>query len=198
VVVLARDAADLGDLPSRRGWRKLEPTRGVAEWDRRLFRRPARHYAQKVSLVSRRLMSRAVSTSGVLFEFGQFRQCLSRLIEKSSPEPTNMSNSVATWSDPLACNGNGWPPAWNSQHSRFASGRACSWPQPMYSGAWLLDPHGARLANDFTGFYAAWQFVLNGHAAELWDPAAHKAAAKRDHWLQFLPAAIRSPIRRTT
>jgi spermidine synthase len=32
VVVLARDAADLGDLPSLRGWRKLDATPGVAEW----------------------------------------------------------------------------------------------------------------------------------------------------------------------
>jgi hypothetical protein len=32
VVVLARDTADLGDLPSWRGWRKLDPTPGVAEW----------------------------------------------------------------------------------------------------------------------------------------------------------------------
>jgi spermidine synthase len=32
VVVLARNAADLGELPSWRGWRKLEPTPGVAEW----------------------------------------------------------------------------------------------------------------------------------------------------------------------
>jgi predicted O-methyltransferase YrrM len=32
VVVLARSAADLGDLPSWRGWRKLDPTPGVAEW----------------------------------------------------------------------------------------------------------------------------------------------------------------------
>jgi predicted O-methyltransferase YrrM len=32
VVVLARNVADLGDLPSWRGWRKLDPTPGVAEW----------------------------------------------------------------------------------------------------------------------------------------------------------------------
>jgi spermidine synthase len=32
VVVLARNAADLGDLPSWRGWRKLDPTPGVAAW----------------------------------------------------------------------------------------------------------------------------------------------------------------------
>jgi len=32
VVVLARNTADLGDLPSWRGWRKLDPTPGVAEW----------------------------------------------------------------------------------------------------------------------------------------------------------------------
>jgi spermidine synthase len=32
VVVLARHAADLGDLPSARGWRKLDPTPGVAAW----------------------------------------------------------------------------------------------------------------------------------------------------------------------
>jgi hypothetical protein len=32
VVVLARNAADLGDLPSWRGWRKLDPSPGVAEW----------------------------------------------------------------------------------------------------------------------------------------------------------------------
>ena len=32
VVVLARGIADLGDLPSWRGWRKLDPTPGVAEW----------------------------------------------------------------------------------------------------------------------------------------------------------------------
>jgi spermidine synthase len=32
VVVLARNAADLAELPSWRGWRKLEPTPGVAEW----------------------------------------------------------------------------------------------------------------------------------------------------------------------
>ena len=32
VVVLARGIADLGDLPSRHGWRKLDPTPGVEEW----------------------------------------------------------------------------------------------------------------------------------------------------------------------
>jgi hypothetical protein len=32
VVVLARNAADLGDLPSWRSWRELDPTPGVAEW----------------------------------------------------------------------------------------------------------------------------------------------------------------------
>jgi len=32
VVALARNAADLGDLPSWHGWRKLDPTPGVAEW----------------------------------------------------------------------------------------------------------------------------------------------------------------------
>ena len=32
VVALARNAADLGDLPSRRGWRKLDPIPGVAAW----------------------------------------------------------------------------------------------------------------------------------------------------------------------
>jgi predicted O-methyltransferase YrrM len=32
VVVLARHSADLDALPSWRGWRKLEPTPGVAEW----------------------------------------------------------------------------------------------------------------------------------------------------------------------
>jgi spermidine synthase len=32
VVVLARSTADLGDLPSRRGWRELDPKPGVAEW----------------------------------------------------------------------------------------------------------------------------------------------------------------------
>jgi hypothetical protein len=32
VVVLARNAADLGDLPAWRGWRKRDPTPGVAEW----------------------------------------------------------------------------------------------------------------------------------------------------------------------
>ena len=32
VVVLARGIADLGDLPSRHGWRELDPTPGVEEW----------------------------------------------------------------------------------------------------------------------------------------------------------------------
>jgi spermidine synthase len=32
VVVLARNVIDFGDLPLRQGWRKLEPTPGVAEW----------------------------------------------------------------------------------------------------------------------------------------------------------------------
>lgn len=32
VVVLARNTADLGDLPSRRGWRKLDPIPSVAAW----------------------------------------------------------------------------------------------------------------------------------------------------------------------
>jgi spermidine synthase len=32
VVVLARDTADFGELPSWRGWRKLDPTPGVAAW----------------------------------------------------------------------------------------------------------------------------------------------------------------------
>jgi spermidine synthase len=32
VVALARSAADLGDLPSRRGWRKLDPAPGIAVW----------------------------------------------------------------------------------------------------------------------------------------------------------------------
>jgi hypothetical protein len=31
-VALAHNAADLGDLPSRRGWRKLDPVPGVAAW----------------------------------------------------------------------------------------------------------------------------------------------------------------------
>jgi hypothetical protein len=44
-------------------------------------------------------------------------------------------------------------------------------------GHWLFDPNGARLANDFTGFWPAWRFVLEGNAPLLWDPAAHKAAA---------------------
>jgi len=60
VVVLARDAADLGDLPSRRGWRKLEPTRGVAEWTDD-YSTSCAPLCAKSSLVSRRLMSRAVS-----------------------------------------------------------------------------------------------------------------------------------------
>jgi hypothetical protein len=32
VVVLARDAADLGDLPSWHGWHELDTRSGVAEW----------------------------------------------------------------------------------------------------------------------------------------------------------------------
>jgi spermidine synthase len=32
VVALARNAADLGDLPSRRGWHRLDPTPGVTAW----------------------------------------------------------------------------------------------------------------------------------------------------------------------
>jgi len=32
VVALARNAADLGDLPSRRGWRKLDPVPSIAAW----------------------------------------------------------------------------------------------------------------------------------------------------------------------
>ncbi len=32
VVALARNTADLGDLPSRRGWRKLDPILGIAAW----------------------------------------------------------------------------------------------------------------------------------------------------------------------
>jgi predicted O-methyltransferase YrrM len=32
VVALARNADDLGDLPSRGGWRKLDPTPGIAAW----------------------------------------------------------------------------------------------------------------------------------------------------------------------
>jgi hypothetical protein len=32
VVVLVPSIADLGDLPSRRGWRKLDPTPGVTAW----------------------------------------------------------------------------------------------------------------------------------------------------------------------
>ncbi len=32
VVALARDAGDLGELPSRRAWRKLDPIPGVVAW----------------------------------------------------------------------------------------------------------------------------------------------------------------------
>ncbi len=32
VAALARKSADLGDLPSRPGWQKVEPDPGVAAW----------------------------------------------------------------------------------------------------------------------------------------------------------------------
>jgi hypothetical protein len=32
VVALARSVADIGDLPARRGWRRLEPPLGAATW----------------------------------------------------------------------------------------------------------------------------------------------------------------------
>jgi hypothetical protein len=32
VVVLAKSVVDFGDLPSRRGWRRLEPVNGITAW----------------------------------------------------------------------------------------------------------------------------------------------------------------------
>ena len=32
VVVLAKSVIDFGDLPSRRGWRRLEPVNGITAW----------------------------------------------------------------------------------------------------------------------------------------------------------------------
>jgi hypothetical protein len=31
-MVLAKSVIDLGDLPSRRGWRRLEPVSGITGW----------------------------------------------------------------------------------------------------------------------------------------------------------------------
>jgi len=31
-MVLAKSVIDLGDLPSRRGWRRLEPVSGITAW----------------------------------------------------------------------------------------------------------------------------------------------------------------------
>jgi predicted O-methyltransferase YrrM len=50
VVAMARGEAELGDLPQRRGWRKIGP-RPDAGLDRRLFGRAARHPAQESRLL---------------------------------------------------------------------------------------------------------------------------------------------------
>lgn len=46
----------------------------------------------------------------------------------------------------------------------------------FYFGFWLIDPSGARIANDFIGFWPAGQFVLEGRPELVYDAAAHKAA----------------------
>ena len=88
-----------------------------------------------------------------------------------------MGSSVATLSDPHTRDGTGWPAGLELTAFAFCVGQAVFLATAYVSGVWLFDAQGARLANDFTGFYAAWQFLLDGHAVQLWDPAAHKAAA---------------------
>src|SRR5262245_34538218 len=42
-------------------------------------------------------------------------------------------------------------------------------------GSFLLDPTGARLADDFVGHWAAGQLTLDGRAAAVYDLATHRA-----------------------
>lgn len=88
-----------------------------------------------------------------------------------------MGSSVATLSRSQTRDDGGWPAGLELTAFAFCVGQAVFLATAYVSGVWLFDAQGARLANDFTGFYAAWQFVLDGHATGLWDPAAHKAAA---------------------
>lgn len=43
-------------------------------------------------------------------------------------------------------------------------------------GSWLLDANAVRVATDFVGFWPAGRLVLDGQAAAVYDPLAHKAA----------------------
>src|ERR1043166_2763972 len=43
-------------------------------------------------------------------------------------------------------------------------------------GSWLVDPNGQPVATDFVNVWAAGRQVLEGHAADVYDVAVHKAA----------------------
>jgi len=49
----------------------------------------------------------------------------------------------------------------------------------FFMGIWLIDRQGQPVATDFVTFWAAGKLVMQGHAADAYDWALHKAAALR-------------------
>ena len=84
--------------------------------------------------------------------------------------------SVAASEIPDRHNGAGWPPGLELGAFCFCVAQAVFLIAAFALGHWLFDQNGARIANDFTGFWPAWRFVLEGNAPLVWDPPSLKAA----------------------
>lgn len=69
-----------------------------------------------------------------------------------------------------------WPRGLELAAFCFCVGQAAFLAASFAFGHWLYDPSGARLANDFIGFWPAGQLILDGKADLIYNEAAHKAA----------------------
>ena len=49
----------------------------------------------------------------------------------------------------------------------------------LISGAWLIEPGGAIIPYDYVNLYSAGRLAIEGHAADAYSYAAHKAAQDR-------------------
>mgnify|MGYP003333934756 FL=1 len=69
----------------------------------------------------------------------------------------------------------GWPPGVQLAAFGLCVAQAVFIAAAFVQGEWLLDADGAKIADDFAGFWAAGRLVLQGHGA-VYDWALHKAA----------------------
>jgi hypothetical protein len=105
-----------------------------------------------------------------------------------------MMQSIAALGIPDRRHAAAWPPGLELAAFCFCVAQAVFLISAYAFGHWLHSQTGARIANDFTGFWPAWRFVLEGNAPLVWDPPSLKAAGNavigydfRGEYTQFYP-----------